>query len=178
VSEKQPETSPKAPAISEAKADLYRLAYTEARARVDAQADELSTMKQRAVQFVTFIGASTAFLVGSVIGKTEPIGLRGQVLAAIATVLLIGMLTSLARLLWPGNWSLSVHARLLLSDWIDSDIHPPGPTIYRDLAEEVDARADVNEQKLERRRRVYVVSILCGMLQLALWIALGWLTLS
>ncbi|MCD9625633.1 hypothetical protein [Rhabdothermincola salaria] len=178
MNENQPETPSKAPSVSRAKADLYRLAYTESRARVHDQTEELSTMKQRAVQFVAFIGASTAFLVGSVVGNSGSIGAGGQILAGVATVFLIGMLASLTLLLWPGKWSLSVQAQPLLTDWIDSDIHPPGPAIYKELAEEVDKKADGNELELGRRRWLYVAAILCGMGQLALWIALGWLTLS
>src|SRR5690349_1031373 len=45
--------------------DLYKVAYEESRRTLDDQADELNRIRDRAVQFEVFIGAATAFLVGT-----------------------------------------------------------------------------------------------------------------
>jgi hypothetical protein len=45
--------------------DLYQVNYEEGHRALDDQQDELNGIRDRAVQFTVFVGAATAFLVGS-----------------------------------------------------------------------------------------------------------------
>src|SRR3954454_17779051 len=44
---------------------MYRVAYKESQRTLDDQADELTGIRTRAVQYLAFIGTATAFLVGA-----------------------------------------------------------------------------------------------------------------
>src|SRR5688572_27166118 len=52
--------------------DLYEITYSEATRTLDDQAAEVSNARTRAVQFLAFVGAATAFLLGTAItGATQ-----------------------------------------------------------------------------------------------------------
>lgn len=179
--------------------DLYKSAYEEGRRLVDDQATQLDGMRQRAVQFLAFVGASTAFLVGSALShmnaadippvRTWPFFLLAggaTTLSVVAVLLCVSVLLSWTRLSsrdddegFVETWHLKMRPGQVL--WFLEP--PPGTTaltgrslanVYQALARRYQQMADQNEEGLRRVRNRYLWLLLVGFFQLACWLTFTW----
>src|SRR4051812_4074570 len=77
------------PLPSSTETDLYKVALEEERRLLDRQRGNLDNIRARTLQFLAFIGASTAFLAGSSLnadtGKT-PLFMTGAILGSVTWV--------------------------------------------------------------------------------------------
>jgi len=159
-------------------ADLYRVAYEESQRTLDDQQDELKGMRDRAVQFTAFVGAATAFLVGTGLHATHRYA-TFYVLAGIASVFSVVSIGLLIALLNPWKkkpWEYRLSAKILIDSWIESEV--PGPSeakFLRALAERYDKMRCANEDLLRSLRTWYRWLIIVGSAQVTIWAVLVWL---
>jgi hypothetical protein len=159
-------------------ADLYRVAYEESQRTLDDQQDELKGMRDRAVQFTAFVGAATAFLVGTGLHATHR-DVTFYVLAGIASVssgLSIGLLIALLNPWKKKPWEYRLSAKVLIDGWIENEV--PGPSeakFLRALAERYDKMRCANEDLLGYLRTWYRWLIIVGSAQVTIWAVLVWL---
>lgn len=154
---------------------LYKLAYEESQRTLDDQADELTGIRGRAVQFVAFVGAATAFLVGTSLQTVER-DVTFYWLAGIATSMSVLLFVLIIAVLVPWkNWEYRLSARALIRGWIEAEVPPPNEAAFlRALAQRYDDMRVNNERVLRPLRRCYVGIIAVGLSQLTLWAALAW----
>jgi hypothetical protein len=158
-------------------AELYQVAYEESQRTLDDQQDELNHMRDRSVSYVSFVGAATAFLVGTGLTHSDRDWLF-YLLAGVASVLTLAMIVFAWLLLNPSNvkpWSYRLSARVLIADWIEKDV--PAPTkaeLVRELAVTYDEMQTDNEVFLSNLRTLYRNLITSGVAQLVFWGALVW----
>jgi hypothetical protein len=155
----------------------YRIAYEQVQRAVDDQTDELNGIRDRAVAYAAFIGAATAFLVGSTV-KGIAHDATYLALASSGTLVFVVSIIALWRVIRPTKkaWQIRLSGAVLVDDWIDSrDV--PKPTdaqLIRALALRYDQMREANEVVLGGLRRSYVTYIVASMIQLAMWIVLAW----
>ena len=159
-------------------AELYSVAYAESQRTLDDQQDELKGMRDRAVAFTTFVGAATAFLVGTGLTVTHR-DITFYTLAAVASALSAGWILLLIALLNPRKkkkWNYRLSAKSLITGWIETEV--PGPSkaqFLRALALTYDEMRTANEDLLGPLRTAYRWLIIVGSAQVTLWAALVWL---
>lgn len=181
---------PGKPRLSKAlpdKTSLYEIAVEEGRRALDSQFTQLDSIRQRTVQYLAFVGAATAFLVGTAMRGTQ--GTRpdiflvfagvGVLTVIISLMLTWSILTASKRWWWPVSrfkWDASVSPRLLNS-WIHPEVGPK-PTdadFLQALANQYDDMIETNDGILEAIRRRYRWFLGFGFIQLCVWIMLiGW----
>lgn len=158
-------------------ADLYQIAYEEAQRALDDQAGEIRSMRDRAVQFTVFVGAATAFLVGTGLQSAHR-DAAFYALASIASLLSAVLIALLIVVLGPSKrnlWHYRVSARLLISAWIETQVPPPSNGhFFRRLAEQYDDWRVKNEKLLSGLRKWYRWLIIVGAAQVTVWAALVW----
>jgi hypothetical protein len=156
---------------------MYRIAYQEGQRTLDDQQSELSSLRDRAVQFTVFVGAATAFLVGT--GLSAPsrdatfygLAISGSVLSALAIALLFMLLKPSKKAPW--NYRLS--SNKLITGWIESDVPPPNEAYFlRSLAQTYDQMREANEVLLKSLRWRYQALLAAGAAQVTVWAALVW----
>ncbi len=157
--------------------DLYQIAYEEGQRALDDQAGEIRGVRDRAVQFTVFVGAATAFLVGTGLQSAH----RDAVfytLASIASLLSAAMIALLIVVLGPSRsnlWHYRVSARSLINTWIETKVPPPSNGhFFRRLAEQYDDWRVKNEKLLSGLRKWYRWLIIVGSAQVTVWAALVW----
>jgi hypothetical protein len=158
--------------------DLYRVAYTESQRTLDDQRAELQGMRTRSVQFTAFVGAATAFLVGTGLHATDRNALF-YTLAAIASAISALSIVLLVLLLHPSNrkkWEYRMSAKSLINGWIETDVPPSEHLFLRELALKYDEMHTANESLLQSLRTRYRWLIIAGSAQVVIWAALVWLT--
>lgn len=163
-------------------ATVYKIAFDEAVRTLKAQADELSTMRQRLVQYLAFVGTATAFLVGTSLRPSDgaqPI-LRGpefMPLCIAGTVAMVVTLVLALILLYPGWTRLTVvsSSKGILAG-IHRDVSPTDTEAHllHDLAWYYGDYINKNKPILARSRWIYFAGIGAGAIQLGIWIALIW----
>lgn len=159
-------------------AELYNVAYAESQRTLDDQQDELKGMRDRAVAFTTFVGAATAFLVGTGLSVTHR-DITFYTLAAVASALSAVWILLLIALLNPRKkkpWNYRLSAESLITGWIETEV--PGPSkaqFLRALALTYDEMRTANEDLLGPLRTAYRWLIIVGSAQVTLWAALVWL---
>jgi hypothetical protein len=160
------------------KVDLYRVAYEESQRTLDNQWDELKGMRDRAVSFTAFVGAATAFLVGTGLHGTHR-DLSFYILAATASALSALLIALLVALLNPSRrkpWDYRLSATSLITGWIETEVPPPSEAHFiRALAETYDKMRSANEELLGSVRTWYRWLIVAGSAQVTIWAALVWL---
>jgi hypothetical protein len=159
---------------------MYRLAYEESQRSLDDQRDELNGIRDRSVNFVAFVGAATAFLVG--IGLHTANADRDAiyfVLAGAGTAGSLHLLVEVFLLLRPSSsnpWQYRLSGGSLISGWIESDVPAPDLAQFlRALAEINDSMRASNERLLRGVRNCYRRLVLGGSAQLIVWAVLVWL---
>src|SRR4051794_11682018 len=96
------QASPNLPAhVYDQKQGMYKIAFDESVRALKDQVDELSGIRTRLVSFLAFIGAATAFLVGSSLTRATRDG-AFYGLASLGTILLIATIAIVIALLRPG----------------------------------------------------------------------------
>lgn len=159
-------------------AELYSVAYAESQRTLDDQQDELKGMRDRAVAFTTFVGAATAFLVGTGLSVTHR-DITFYTLAAVASAFSAVWILLLIALLNPRKkkkWNYRLSAESLITGWIETEV--PGPSkaqFLRALALTYDEMRTANEDLLGPLRTTYRWLIIVGSAQVTLWAALVWL---
>jgi hypothetical protein len=158
-------------------ADMYRIAYQEGQRALDDQQDELKGMRDRAVQFTAFVGAATAFLVGTGLHPVHrdatfyALATTASVLSGILILLLLALLRPSNRKLW--HYRLS--AQSLITGWIETEVPPPGEAHFlKSLAEKYDQMRVQNEELLGSLRTWYRWLIVVGTAQVTMWAVLVW----
>jgi hypothetical protein len=164
------------PNRSSSQTDLYQMAYEASQRALDDQQDELGRLRDRGVNFAAFIGAATAFLVGTGLNASH----RDWVfylIAICASVCSLAFLWALIVLLNPSTrklWRARISARVLIDEWIDVDLPPTQAQFTKELALSYDKARENNEKLLQAVRTWYRVLILVGSAQVLLWVALVW----
>jgi len=158
-------------------ADLYRIAYQEGQRALDDQQDELKGMRDRGVQFTAFVGAATAFLVGTGFHPAHR-DASFYALAAAASVFSGILILLLLALLRPSNrrlWHYRLSAQSLISGWIETEVPPPSEAHFlRSLAEKYDQMRTQNEELLGSLRTWYRWLVVVGTVQVTIWAVLVW----
>lgn len=160
--------------------DLYQVAYEEGRRTLDDQTDELNRMRDRAVNFAVFVGAATAFLVGT--GLQAPhrdstfyaIAILASALSALMILLLFIVLNPAKRRKEYWNYRLSPGS--LIQGWIETEVPVPSKAQFnRALANVYDDMIKRNETVLSALRAAYRWLVVTGSVQLMVWAALVWI---
>ena len=158
-------------------ADLYEVAYQEAQRALDDQAGEVKSVRDRAVQFTAFVGAATAFLVGTGLESAHRDAVF-YVLASLASALSAALILLLIAVLGPSNrnlWHYRVSATSLITGWIETEVPlPSNGHFFRRLAEQYDDWRVKNERLLRGIRQSYRWLIIVGSTQVTVWAALVW----
>lgn len=134
-------------------------------------------MRDRAVQFTAFVGAATAFLVGTGLSGTHR-GVTFYVLASVASALSALLILLLLALLTPQTrrlWTYSLSTKKLISGWIETEV--PLPTeadFFKKLAIMYDDMREENSGLLRALRTWYRWLVVVGAAQVAVWAALVW----
>jgi hypothetical protein len=157
--------------------ELYQVVYEESQRTLDNQKEELNTVRDRTVQYSIFIGAATAFLVGS--GLAAPH--RGgsfyalAIIASLFSLIVIGLLLSILSPSTKKLWIEGVSSDYLIANWIEKEVPRPSKAQFvRDLAiMNADSQRE-NEKLLAPLRARYRYLIAVGALQVVLWAALVW----
>jgi hypothetical protein len=161
----------------ESRVGLYRIAYEEGQRALDDQRDELKSIRDRAVSFTAFVGAATAFLVGTGL-KTGNRDIVFYVLAGVASALSTVFILLLLALLRPWKkkpWHYRLEPTKLITGWIDTEIPIPIEARFiRELAETYDGMQAQNEDLLGSLRNWFRWLILVGAAQVTVWAALVW----
>lgn len=154
---------------------LYKLAFDEGQRALADQLDELNGMRQRSVQFVAFVGAATAFLVGTGLATVDRDGVF-YLLAATGSILSLSLIGLVLAVLSPwATWDYRLSSKSLVEGWIECDVPPPTDSdVYRALALVLDKMRVDNEDVLARLRILYSTLIVTGSLQLTVWAVLTW----
>src|SRR5690242_14732728 len=109
--------------IDEDDADLYKASYEEGQRALDNQWDELQGMRNRAVMLTSFIGAATAFLVGTGLHTSQRDALF-YTLAGLASALSVVYILLLLVLLRPGQkkqWTYRIEPKELIKGYIETE---------------------------------------------------------
>ena len=166
---------------------MYKLAYEEGKRTVDDQIAELDSIRGKSVQYLAFLGAATAFLVGT--GLSYADRSKGVFVTAAVATMLSGLALSLclsiltaSRPPWPTpkrdsweRWAFRMSPGNLLG-WIESDVgRPTEVQFYRALAQKLEIMATENDPIMEKIRRRYYWFLASGVGQLIAWTTLAWL---
>ena len=165
--------------IVDSRGAMYRDVYEESQRSLDDQQDELKGMRDRAVQFTIFVGAATAFLVGTGLTAAHRDWVFYLIasVASLFSVVSVGLLLALLKPSKKHQWNYRLSSKSLIADWIESDVPvPTEPQFLRALAMLYDDMQDENEILLKPLRQIYQVLMVVGVLQLILWAALVWIT--
>jgi hypothetical protein len=155
---------------------MYRIAYEESQRALDDELDELKGMRDRAVNFMAFIGAATAFLVGTGLSSSNK-DTAFYTIAGIASGLFAVVIVLLFFLLGPSRrrpWYNKISAGAIITEWIETDFPPNEAQLMRALAEKNDDSRIQNEKVLGSLRSRYQLIIAGGAFQLVLWAILVW----
>jgi predicted nucleotidyltransferase len=161
--------------------ELYKLAYAEAKARVEGQREELTAARNRVVSFLAFIGASTAFLVGSALrgaqrdSTYDVLAIGATVLFGLAVVLALQVLLAVGRRFRRFRWEFHEATEDMLV-FIDQMVpsKQDETSLNQHLAYAYRNHWLHNEEMLRTIRKAYVASIALAALQLGLWFAIVW----
>ena len=160
-----------------ARAEQYRIAYQEGQRTLDDEQDELKGMRDRAVAFTAFVGAATAFLVGTGLQQANKDSLF-YALASAASLLSVISIALVLVLLMPSKkklWHYRLSSKRLIEDWIECDVPPPDEaSLIRAMAILYDGMHKSNEALLASVRRYYRWLIAVGAAQVTMWAVLVW----
>lgn len=160
------------------RAEQYRIAYQEGQRTLDDEQDELKGMRDRAVQFTAFVGAATAFLVGTGLQHVNNTPLF-YALASSASLLSVIVIVLILALLVPSKkklWHYRTSAKILVEEWIECDVPPPDEaSLLRAMALLYDNMHRSNEILLTSTRRFYRSLIAVGAAQVTMWAVLVWI---
>lgn len=160
---------------------MLQHAFDEGKRLLDAQLSELDGIRQRTVQFLSFVGTACAFLVGA--GLNSPTrDLRFTLLAILgATLFLVALYLAFCVLRggnpmvrWgaPLDWTFRTQPGKLMS-YLGYDIGRPDEAGFLDdLIGKYQDYAETNEANLHVLRRTYWGYLMIMSTQLALWISL------
>lgn len=159
------------------RAAQYRIAYQEGQRALDDQQDELNGMRGRGVQFTAFVGAATAFLVGT--GLQHPSrDATFYTLASLASLLSAGLIALILALLMPSRknpWNYRMRPKILVEGWIEREVpFTDEAAMLREVALEYDEMYRKNEFLIKATRRAYKWLIVIGSAQVVLWASLVW----
>lgn len=161
-----------------ARCEMYRIAYQEGQRTLDDQQDELNRIRDRSVQFTAFIGAATAFLVGTGLSATSKDALFYG-LASAASALTAILIFLLFNLLTPTNrhpWKYQASTEFIIKQWIEADVPQlDEAALLREMALRYDRWHRRNEVMLTSIRGSYRWLIATGSAQVTVWAALVWI---
>jgi hypothetical protein len=158
-------------------AELYQITYEESQRALDDQKDELGNVRDRAVQFAIFIGAATAFLVGT--GLQAPHrDTSFYILAIVASAASLVMIWLLFQVLNPSRkheWHYRLSPDVLISEFIERDVPAPSRAEFVRALAKINGDSQIqNEKLLLPLRYLYRLLIVVGAGQVIIWAALVW----
>lgn len=166
-------------------AKLYKIAYDESVRTLRDQTETLSNIRQRLVQFLSFVGAATAFLVGAGIRPSEGADNRTELASSFYPLtywgigLMLVTLVATIALLCPIFWRLGVtsNARAIIEGSIDpvdpdEDAVEDEAELLHHLALFYSDNGEKNFTVLAWAKWVSFVAIICGVAQLGVWTTL------
>lgn len=158
-----------------AAAPLYKAAYEEAKSGVEGQTGELDAIRQRAGAYMSFVGAATAFLVGTSLSLQTARGAGFYVLAGVATALSLVTIAFACLVLLPTRtWEQKLSGQDLVEGWIETDVPPTETLYFRALALLYDEMRAANEAVLQQMRWRLAGVVVGGSLQVLSWALLAW----
>lgn len=169
--EGKPSTDP-----SDERKEWYSFALAQGVRALDAQRDELSGIRNRAVSFTALTITAAAFLVGTSLGHLDR-NVWFYVLVLFGTVAFAGVAILLVLVVSPGVPFKFILEPDVLIDWTDGDNPAPSEGIaQRKLAKDtLPKMMDDNEQSLKHIRRHYRWLLAVGVTTIAIWIAVVWI---
>ena len=155
--------------------DHYLITYEESVRTLDDQADEVNRIRDRSVQFIVFVGAATAFLVGSGLQAAHRDSIF-YAIAGVASAASVLMIVLLFLVLNPPNkrlWNYRVSAKKMIAIF-EADVAPSKSEFVRYLSLLNDDSREGNEKLLKPLRAYYRSLIIVGSVQVTIWAALVW----
>lgn len=164
------------------RAALYRLAYDEGVRSIDDQKNELSSIRQRSLQYLAFVGAATGFLVAAGIKNPNRnpmyygIAISSTTLSVVSlfliTLILLGVRIGKST---SNSWNFIVHSRAVIENLIEPDVGSIDEAgLLKELALSYDDQAIKNEVEIKKIRTTYIIFLICASVQLILWTWLVW----
>jgi hypothetical protein len=154
---------------------LYEIAYSEAKSAFERQQRDLANVRDRAVGYLSFVGAATAFLAAADLQVTQrhadfyALAISASVVSAIVLVLATVLLSP---------WTTpidEVDPSALVKTWIERDLPAPSrANVLRNLAREYSRSHAKNQAVIDLVHRLYLSIILVGGIQVILWAAVAW----
>jgi hypothetical protein len=163
----------------ETHAELYKVSYQEGQRALDDQRDELKGARDRAVSFTSFVGAATAFLVGTGllhVSQKDTLFFTLASIASASSAIYIVLLWTVLKPWKSKQWYYRMRPNALIEGFIEeTEVPPPGPGhFYRALAERYDYMRSQNEELLRSLRKWYNLLIVVGAIQVVAWATLVW----
>jgi hypothetical protein len=158
---------------------IYQVLYEESKRSLDDQQDELNRMRDRAVQFIIFVGAATAFLVGTGLTAVHNRDWIFYFLASMATLssaVSVGLLIALLKPRKGHKWNFRISSQSVIEDIESRDVPVPTESQFmRYLVKLNDEMQIENEKLLAPLRDIYQWLMAVGVLQLIFWAVLVWI---
>lgn len=169
--EEQPSSDP-----SDERKDWYAFALAQGIRALDAQRDELSGIRTRAVSFTALTITASAFLVGTSLGHLERV-FWFYFLAALGTLAFAGVAILLVRTVGPRTPFRFILEPDVLIDWTEGERRAPSIEIARRTLTKttVPKMLEDNETSLKRIRRYYRSLLAVGVSTIGIWVAVVWI---
>lgn len=162
-------------------AKKYEVARDEELRRLELQRAEVEGIRARTAQFLAFVGAGTAFLVGSSLSSSDRdlvfyLIAGGATLISAFTIMtaisvFVGGVRPKRRM--TARWSFTLRPGTVLRA-VESDIEPTESQLNAYLARLYAKMADENLPVLNRLRLQYLTFLSVGSAQLLSWVSLLW----
>jgi hypothetical protein len=162
-------------ASDEAPADrvvLYKLAYDEARRRLDAQEASVDELRSRSGVLLAAATIVTSFLGGRFVNSTSAPTTGVEVaLGSFVLCVVLALLT----LLPLGEWKFYFGTSKLIREYIEDRAPMSLGSTYRDLALHLESNHTKNEDRLHVLYWIFSVSAFALFVEVIAWLAhLGW----
>jgi hypothetical protein len=158
---------------------IYQALYEESKRSLDDQQDELNRIRDRAVQFIIFVGAAAAFLVGTGLTAVHNRDWVFYLIASVASLtsaVSVGLLIALLKPRKGHKWNFRISSESVIEDIESRDVPVPTESQFmRYLVKLNDEMQVENEKLIEPLRNIYQWLMAVGVLQLVFWAALVWI---
>lgn len=142
--------------IDESRSELYRVAFDEARRRIDVQSTTLENTRSRAGTLLA-AAAVVAGLVARPVFEdgSEALTDGGTVGLICAAACFVGIALATVIIWWPADATDTLSASTIIDDYIEADPPADLPETYSNLARFVDRHADDLYKEVGGRLRLF-----------------------
>jgi hypothetical protein len=179
---------------------LYKTAYDEGKKALTEQLAVVNNLRQRAVQYMAFVGTATGFLVGtSASFLPRPAGSWSEPALPVVTgfgvvsiLLLVLILVGFVWIFVPmtpkserkkdrrgpqfAKWQRGIGSGQLVELWIDPEVGGKDPiAYYRELAIDYGDFHEQNDRYLLQQTSMFVLLLVVGALSLFGWVLIVWI---